>query len=69
MVILAPTEEIFSQSISGIIDQCEDNWLRVKAFGSTWNAILQTQHDNISFAYGQPVRVVGRKGIQLIIAP
>jgi membrane protein implicated in regulation of membrane protease activity len=69
MIILDPTEEIFSQSVSGIIDQCEENWLRVKALGSIWNATLQAQCDDIRFACGQPVRVVGRKGIRLIIAP
>jgi membrane protein implicated in regulation of membrane protease activity len=67
MFVLYDTEELFSQAIDGVVEQCEENLLRVRALGSIWNAIARTKHNDKHFTCGQLVRVIGRKGIKLII--
>ncbi len=67
MLILNDIQEIFPHSVDGVIDQCENNQLRVKAFGSIWNAKLHAKCHHMNLICGQSVAVVGRIGIRLII--
>lgn len=69
MFILHDEEEFFQQAVNGTIAQCEENRLRVKALGSIWNATLHIPCDTAKLIRGQTVRILGRKGIDLIIAP
>lgn len=69
MFILYDEEEFFQQAVNGTIAQCEENRLRVKALGSIWNATLHIHCGTAKLIRGQTVRILGRKGIDLIIAP
>jgi len=67
MTIFDDAPEIFSCSVNGVIDQCEENLVRVRALGSIWTAQLHTSCSDVYVQVGQAVTVIGRVGIQLII--
>ena len=69
MFFFNETAERFSQAVKGTIDYCDNDQLRVKALGSIWNATLDPSWDAASLALGQKVKVLGRQGIRLIVAP